>query len=35
MGIKATGEVTQYYDTLMADTILSEDAAAKNRKNIR
>lgn len=35
MGIKATGEVTQYYDTLMADTILTEDAAYKNRKNIQ
>jgi hypothetical protein len=34
MGIKATGEITQYYDTLMTDTILSEDAAAKQRKNI-
>lgn len=35
MDIKAQGDVTQYYDTVTTDTVISEDAAAKRKKNIQ
>ena len=34
MGIEATGDITRYYDNLIANKTLAEDANMKNKRDI-